>query len=97
MTSPGVADQLDRCGAYAEASYRIAPRVVRSIEPVVRVEWLDDNTGVDDAGDAWLLSAGANLRLNANLRLQLYYLGRFERESVERGNDSVIFAVQGEL
>jgi hypothetical protein len=96
-TSPEVTDEVTRCGGYAEANYRAALRGGYVLAPVVRVEWLDDNTGVEDAGDAWLLSAGANLAINHNLRTQLFYLGRFERESAERANDTVIFAVQGRL
>lgn len=90
--SPEVADELSRCGGYAQASYRLGRH---GLEPVARLEWLDDNTGVDDAGDALLVAAGVNAQLDAHLRLQLHYLGRYERHAAERANDAVILAVQG--
>jgi hypothetical protein len=95
VTSPGVADEIRRCGAYAEAAYRLAG--AWALEPVVRVEWLDDNTGLADAGDALLVSAGVNARPHRHLRLQLHYLGRFERESAERANDAVVLNLQGQF
>jgi len=93
-TSPDVEDQITRCGYYGQLSFRFGKY---SIEPVARVEWFDDNTGLDDAGDALLVSAGVNARPHANLRLQLFYLGRYERESNERANDSVILNLQGQF
>ena len=94
VTSPEVPSTVKRCGGYAEAAYLVEP--FRSTG-VVRVELLDDNLDVEDAGDAWLLSAGANFRATANVRLQLHYLGRYERKGSERANDSVIMNLQGEL
>jgi hypothetical protein len=94
-TSPTVAAEITRVGAYAELSYQ---RPHFAYQPVVRLEYVDDNTDVDDAGDALLLSAGVNARvLDPHLRLQLFYLGRYERKSAERANDAVILAVQGEF
>jgi hypothetical protein len=93
-TSPEVPDAVRRCGGYVEAAYRL-PR--RAAAAVVRVELLDDDLDVDDAGDAWLVSAGVNVRPAAHLRLQLHYLGRYERRGAERANDAVILGLQGEL
>lgn len=94
VTSPEVPSTVKRCGGYAEATYLVEKLRTTG---VVRVELLDDNLDVEDAGDAWLLSAGMNLRASANVRLQLHYLGRYERKGSERANDSVIMNLQGEL
>jgi hypothetical protein len=95
-TSPEISDALARCGGYGELSYRL-PVDRQPYTLVTRLEYLDDNTDLDDAGDALLLSAGVNYRVNPNLRAQLHYLGRYERESEERANDAVILSLQGEL
>jgi phosphate-selective porin O/P len=93
-TSPNVADKVTRCGAWVEAGYRLARP---DLQPIVRLEYVDDNTDVDDAGDAWLLVAGVNARIDPHLRLQLDYVGRHERKSAERANDAIVLDVQGEF
>jgi hypothetical protein len=96
--SPELAGEITRCDGYVEASHRL--RDVHGeldVEPAVRAEWLDDNLDLDDAGDAFLVSAGANAQVTDNLRAQLHYLGRFERKSQERANDAVIMNVQGQF
>jgi hypothetical protein len=94
MTTPDVADEVNRCGGYAEAGYELARHRWQAL---VRVEWLDDNTALDDAGDAWLLAGGLNYRPLRYLRAQLHYLGRYERKSAERANDTVVLSLQGEF
>jgi phosphate-selective porin len=94
MTTPDVADEVKRCGAYAEAGYELERE---RLQAIARLEWLDDNTALDDAGDAWLVAAGVNWRVSPFFRAQLHYLGRYERESAERANDSVILSLQGEF
>jgi hypothetical protein len=89
---PAVEDEVSRCGGYAEAGYELG-----RFQGVARLEWLDDNTALDDAGDAWLVAAGVNARYGAHLRAQLHYLGRYERKSAERANDAVVLALQGEF
>jgi hypothetical protein len=93
VTAPTVADQVRRCAGYAQASYRLGTRL--DLQPVARLEWIDDNTDVEDAGDAWLLTAGVNARVGANIRIQLDYLGRYERAGAARANDSIVLNLQG--
>jgi hypothetical protein len=93
-TSPTVADKITRCGAYVEAGFQLAHP---NLQPIVRVEYVDDNTDVDDAGDALLMVAGANWRLDPHLRLQLDYVLRHERKSAERANDVLVLNLQGEF
>lgn len=94
MTSPDVPDEIKRCGGYAEGGYELD---WHHLQGLVRLEWIDDNTALDDAGDAWLLSVGANVRPADHLRAQLFYLGRYERKSAERANDAVVLALQGDF
>ncbi|MEM9487916.1 MAG: hypothetical protein AAGC55_02165, partial [Myxococcota bacterium] len=94
ITSPMVADDVDRCGAYAEAAYTLPQW---QLQPVIRVETFDDDRSLDDAGDVILLSVGVNARLYRKTRVQLHYLGRFERFGEERSNDSVVVNLQGEF
>jgi hypothetical protein len=94
MTSPTVADKVTRCGAYAQVSYRFP---WYGFQPVARLEWIDDNTDVDDAGDAWLLTAGFNARLAPHFRFQADYFGRYERFGAARANDSVVLMLQGDF
>ena len=94
VTPPMLGDEVDRLGAFAEVAYTLK---LYSLQPVVRVEFFDDNRDFDDAGDVLLISAGVNARLYPRTRVQLHYLGRKELESEERSNDAVILNVQGDF
>jgi hypothetical protein len=87
-------DTITRCGAYAETTYDLP---WWHLQPAARVEYFDDNTNVKDAGDALLVGVGVNASLRRQTRLQLHYLGRFERQSGQRDNDSVVLSIQGEF
>ena len=95
--SPTLSDEITRCGAYAGLTYDLAPDLLLvPIQPAMRVELYDDNTAVDDAGDAWLVSGGINTQLmDRYLRGQLHYIRRVERHGVGVPNDSAILSLVG--
>lgn len=93
--APTIADDITRCGGYVTGLYDI-PGLPLPLEPAVRVELLDDNTDVDDAGDAWQVSGGLNsMLIDPNLRAQLHYTSRIERKGPNRSNDSLVLALTG--
>jgi hypothetical protein len=95
LVAPGVADRVERCGAYAELGWRFAVGGM-PFEAVVRGELFDDNTALDDTGDAVLIAGGINAELVPDyVRIQLHYLARRERFGGERENDAVAFALLG--
>ena len=94
-TRQASAYEITRCGAYATALYAL-PGLPVPVEPAVRVELVDDNRDVEDAGDAWQVAAGVNSYLvETYLRAQLHYVARIERHGPSRPNDSLVLAVQG--
>jgi len=96
LVAPGIADELTRCGGYAEAGYTLPFLPWLPIQPVLRAEIYDDNTAVDDAGDALLIGGGVNVQvLDPYARVQLHYLARRERYGEERDNDSLVLVMQG--
>ena len=94
MPAPGLADDISRCGGYAELGYQLS---MAELQPVLRVEYFDDNTEIEDAGDAMLFSAGVNARLRPYTRVQLHYISRRERFGENRANDSVVLNLQGDF
>lgn len=93
--APTIADEITRCGGYLTGLYQL-PGLPLPLEPAVRVELLDDNTDVEDAGDAWQVSGGVNsMLIDPNLRAQLHYTSRIERHGPARSNDSVVLAFTG--
>lgn len=92
MPAPGLAADVTRCGAYAELGYMLD---MYKLQPVVRAEYFDDNTQLEDAGDAYLFSVGANAEVRAFTRLQVHYNHRRERFSENRSNDSLVVNLQG--
>lgn len=79
-------------GVYAQAAAQLWPNW---LEWVVRAEIDDDRVGVDDAGDAMVLTAGLNLYpANDLLRGQLAFTHREETEAPELSNDSLLYQVQ---
>lgn len=93
--APTIADEITRCGGYVTGLYDI-PGMPLPLEPAVRVELVDDNTDVDDAGDAWQVSGGLNsMLIDPNLRAQLHYTSRIERNGPNRSNDSLVLALTG--
>lgn len=91
--SPALPDTLRRCGGYVETGY-VLPWI--PLQPAVRAEVMDDNMAVADAGDTFILDGGFNLQLiKSYARAQLHYIHRSELKSVQRKNDAVIFAIQG--
>ncbi|HEU5060125.1 MAG TPA: porin [Kofleriaceae bacterium] len=93
--APTIADEITRCGGYGTALYDL-PGMPLPLQPAVRVELLDDNTEVEDAGDAWQVSGGVNsMLIDPNLRAQLHYTSRIERHGPARSNDSVVLAFTG--
>lgn len=92
--APGLADQIERCGAYAELGYTF-PQA--KLQPVVRFEYFDDNREIEDAGDSLLFSVGVNAKLRDYTRVQLHYLSRRERFSDNRANDAVVMNLQGDF
>lgn len=95
LVSPGVAANVERCGAYAELGY-LSTTLGPSAQVVVRAELFDDNRALEDTGDVALLSAGVNVDLFEELaRVQLHYVGRFEMHGGRRDNDAVVLALQG--
>ena len=93
--APTIADEITRCGGYATALYDLAGMPV-PLQPAVRVELLDDNTEVDDAGDVLQVSGGVNsMLIDPNLRAQLHYTSRIERHGPARSNDSLVLSFTG--
>jgi hypothetical protein len=93
ILSPGISDTIDRCGAYAEVGYLFARR---PIQPVVRVEYSDDNLDLNDAGDVLLIDGGVNVQLiDSYARAQLHYLARIERYGASRDNDALVLSMSG--
>ena len=93
--APTLADEITRCGGYATGLYDIADLPL-PLQPALRVELLDDNTDVEDAGDAWQLSGGLNsMLIDPNLRAQLHYTSRIERHGPSRSNDSLVLSFTG--
>jgi hypothetical protein len=93
--SPTIADDITRCGGYATGLYDLEGLPV-PLQPAVRVELLDDNTEVEDAGDAWQISGGLNsMLIDPYLRAQLHYTSRIERRGPNRSNDSLVLAFTG--
>ena len=93
--APTIADEITRCGGYATALYDLAGLPL-PLQPAVRVELVDDNTDVEDAGDAWQVSGGVNsMLIDPNLRAQLHYTSRIERHGPARSNDSLVLSFTG--
>jgi hypothetical protein len=91
--SPSLADQIERRGAYLTALYRLP---TLPLEPVARVEFLDDNTDVEDAGDVLQISGGVNSQLiDRFVRAQLHYIRRVERYGRALGNNAIVLSVMG--
>jgi hypothetical protein len=91
--APTIADEITRCGAYATVLYQL-PNL--PLEPAARVEMVDDNRDLEDAGDAWLASIGVNSEvLDPYLRAQLHYISRIERHGPARANESIVLSVTG--
>lgn len=94
--APGIADRVERCGAYAEASWLITELVGFPITPAARVEWFDDDRDLDDAGDLLVLVGTINAVVFAPyVRAQLSYQHRRERHGLSRDNDTLVLALQG--
>jgi hypothetical protein len=93
--APTIADEITRCGGYGTALYDL-PVAGLPLQPAVRLELLDDNTEIEDAGDVWQISGGLNAMLvDPNLRGQLHYTSRIERHGPARSNDSLVLALTG--
>jgi len=93
--APTIADEITRCGGYVTGLYDLL-QVPIPLQPAARLEWLDDNTDVEDAGDVWQLSAGVNsMLIDPNLRAQLHYISRIERHGPSRPNDSLVLSFTG--
>jgi len=93
--APTIADEITRCGGDATGLYDI-PDLPLPLQPALRVELVDDNTDVEDAGDAWQVSGGVNsMFIDPNLRAQLHYTSRIERHGPSRSNDSLVLAFTG--
>ncbi len=98
MTAPGVADRIDRCGAYAEVSWLLEALIDLPVTPAARVEWFDDDRAIDDAGDLLTIVGGVNaIVLPPYVRAQLSYQHRRERHGATRDNDSVVLNLQGKF
>ncbi|MEQ8275315.1 MAG: porin [Deltaproteobacteria bacterium] len=98
VTSPGLADRIDRCGVYAEASWLLTELVGLPITPAARVEWFDDDRAIDDAGDLLVIVGGVNaIVFPPYVRAQLSYQHRRERSGVTRDNDSLVLNLQGKF
>lgn len=96
VTSPNLADRIDRCGAYAELSWLLEELVGYAVTPAARIEWFDDDRAVDDAGDLLVIVGGLNaIVLPPYVRAQLSYQHRRERHGVTRDNDSLVLNLQG--
>jgi hypothetical protein len=95
IVAPEVADEVNRCGLYAELGYAFSI-FDRVAQIAVRGELFDDNTSLEDAGDVILVSGGANVELYAPYaRAQIHYLSRRERHGVERDNNALVISLQG--
>lgn len=92
MPAPGIAAEVTRCGGYGEVAYML-PRW--KLQPMVRAEYFDDNTQIDDAGDSIIFTAGVNAEVVAFTRVQLHYHHRRERFGENRANDSLVMNLQG--
>jgi hypothetical protein len=92
---PSPTDGLSRCGAYVETGYAFQV-LSRALQISARVEWMDDNQSVSDAGDSLLYSGGINASIvDSYVRAQLHYVGRRERFTAQRQNDVLVLALQG--
>jgi hypothetical protein len=90
--APTLMDEIERCGVYATGSYQIPDL---PLEPAARVELVDDNRNIDDAGDAWLMSLGVNSQLMSYARAQLHYIRRVERHGAALSNDQLVLSLMG--
>jgi hypothetical protein len=96
VTSPGVADSIDRCGGYVEATYALPLGIPVILSPAVRAELFDDDMALDDAGDVLLIGGGINaLFIDPYIRAQLHYLARLERYGSAQRNDTLVLMLQG--
>ena len=69
--------------------------VAETLGVTARVEWLDDNTALADAGDSLVLTGGLQLYLRRNhLKAQLEYTHRRELHGLQLDNDALLLQLQ---
>lgn len=92
---PSLPDWTERMGFYVQMGGFVLPRL---LELAARYEWYDDHLDIDDAGDAWLVTGGANIYLyDGYLKLQVNYQHRCERNVPEMSNDALFAQLQVNL
>jgi len=66
------------------------------LDVAVRVEFVDENTAIDDEGDALIISTAATVHLvNEHLKIQAGYTHRRERHGLDRRNDVALVQFEG--
>ncbi|MBN2496454.1 MAG: hypothetical protein JXR96_17805 [Deltaproteobacteria bacterium] len=89
---PAISGKTDRRGWYVQAGYFVLGDY---LEVAARFEWLDDNIFIADTGDLWLLTGGVNgFLLDGQLKLQLNYIHKDERNAPELDNDVLFLQAQ---
>jgi hypothetical protein len=95
VATPTLPARTERMAFYAQAGYFVIPRL---LELAARYEWFDDHRSIDDAGDMWLVSGGANLYLfDGYLKAQVNYQHRHERKVPQLDNDVLFLLFQVNL
>lgn len=95
VISPTLPDTLRRCGAYAETGW-VLPFDSLPLQPMARIEIMDDNRAIADAGDVAILDTGLNMQIiKRYVRAQAHYIGRYELRGPSRDNDAVVLTLLG--
>ncbi len=86
---------VDRTAMVGELGYLIWEDILGL---TARVEWLDDNTALDNAGDQLIVTAGLQYYLHRHhLKAQLEYTHRTELHGISLDNDALMLQVQTSL